>query len=116
MKKNPYILSVIFLVLFSCTEKIDIDLDDNFDRLVVEGYISNDTSEVFQYNYVKLTRTTNYYYNQAAPIVTNASVIISDNDYQYTFLKMNPGYIKQGLILLLLPDRLIPWKLSWRAK
>jgi hypothetical protein len=75
MKKLVYIIPVVFLVINACTERIDIPLDSSFTRLVVDGMITTDTTT----HYVRLTKTTNYYYNEAPPPVTGATVEISDD-------------------------------------
>ena len=67
---------VIVIIMPACTEKIDIELDDNYTRLVVEGDITNDTMK----HVFSLSKTTSYYYNQAPPKVTDALVSITDNN------------------------------------
>ena len=74
MKKLLYITGIL-TALWSCTERVDIDLDSTWQRLVVDGYITTDTTSHF----IKLSKTTDYYYNQEPPAVTGAIVEISDN-------------------------------------
>jgi hypothetical protein len=74
MKKLFYIVTVI-LIVTSCTEKIDIDLDETYTRLVVYSAVTTDTTRHF----VELSTTTDYYYNEAPPAVTGAFVKISDD-------------------------------------
>lgn len=57
----------------SCTEKIDIDLEETYTRLVVDGQITTDTTSHF----VKLTKTADYFSNKPAEPVTGASVSIN---------------------------------------
>ena len=75
MKKSNYILLSMIIFLASCTEKIDIELDESYTRLVVYGNITTDTT----IHYVELTTTTSYYYNQPPPPVSSAIVEIDDN-------------------------------------
>ena len=77
MKKNLQILLTLLITLtvFSCTEKIEIELDDNYTRLVVEGNITTDTMK----HVFLLSKTTSYYYNQLPPKVTNAKITLNDN-------------------------------------
>jgi len=75
MKKIFYIIPAVLIFLTSCTERIDIELDDSFTRLVVYGAITTDTTR----HYVELSTTSSYYYNEAAPPVTGASLEISDD-------------------------------------
>ena len=65
----------MIIITPGCTEKIEIELDDNYIRLVVEGNITNDTMK----HVFSLSKTTSYYYNQAPPTVTAAIVTITDN-------------------------------------
>lgn len=75
MKKILYIIPAVLIFLHSCTERIDIELDDSFTRLVVYGAITTDTTT----HYVELSTTSSYFYNEAPPPVTGASVEISDD-------------------------------------
>jgi hypothetical protein len=76
MKKLLLIIPVILIVISSCTERIDVELDDTYTRLVVYGNITTDTTT----HYVELSKTTSYYYNEAPPPVTGASVEITDDE------------------------------------
>ncbi|MBK7030017.1 MAG: DUF4249 family protein [Bacteroidales bacterium] len=69
-----YVLVTGLILLSSCTERIEIELEDDFARLVVEGAITTDTMP----HTIKLTTTSSYYYNQPAPVVQHAIVSISD--------------------------------------
>jgi len=74
--KNQFKILIILLLsvrLISCTERIDIELDDGSVRLVVEGSVTTDTMS----HKIILSKTTSYYYNQKAPSVTGAMVSIS---------------------------------------
>ncbi len=91
------IISIILLVTitFSCTERIDINLDEQkYARLVVEGEFSSDT----MVHKVKLTQTEDYFSDIAPSVVSNAEVIIynSDEEYQLTEIPANSGiYLTQ---------------------
>ena len=81
---------IIIAVLFSsCTEKIDLKLGSTYVRLSVDGAISTDTA----IQVVKLTKSTDYYYDQPAPVVSGATVTISDgtNVYQLKENQMQKG-------------------------
>jgi len=77
MKNYPQILLMILITLtvMSCTEKIEIELDDDYTRLVVEGNITTDTMKHSFY----LSKTTSYYYNQLPPKVSHAQIALTDN-------------------------------------
>ena len=59
-----------------CTERIEIELDETYTRLVVYASLTTDTTS----HLVELTTTTSYYFNESAPRVIGASVEISDDE------------------------------------
>jgi hypothetical protein len=65
----------LWVLLFhsACTERIDIELDSTYTRLVVYGEITSDTAV----HTVKLSKSGDYYSSAQLP-VSNASVSISD--------------------------------------
>lgn len=81
------VLAVLLVpVMFSCTERIDIDLKENFRRIVVDGGVSTDTTA----HVVKLTTTTNYFYNEEPPVVSEAIVYL-DNGTEKVLLEESPA-------------------------
>jgi Domain of unknown function (DUF4249) len=77
LKIKDKIKLLLMLVLLShCTERIDVEVKSSYTRLVVEGYISTDTTR----HLVKLTRSGDYFYNKPAQPVTGATVSISDGE------------------------------------
>jgi hypothetical protein len=62
--------------LWNCTERIDIKVDSSHTRLVVEGYVTTDTAV----HWVRLSTTSDYFYNQPAPSVSGAIVRIDDGE------------------------------------
>jgi hypothetical protein len=86
IKRLIYIFSLA-LFLVSCTEKIDIQLDDSYTRLVVEGNITNETSE----QSIRLTSSAPYFSNQPAPPVTGATVSINDGTNTFILNEKEPG-------------------------
>ena len=75
MRINIYILLIVILAISSCKETIEMNLnDENNNRLVVEGSISTEEKS----HIVKLRRTSNYFYNQAAKKELGAIVSITD--------------------------------------
>ena len=82
------IYGLVSAILFSsCTEKIDIPLQDSFVRLVVDGAITTDTLP----HTIKLPTTTSYYLNQPATAVSGAEVSISDGTVTYPLAEKAPG-------------------------
>lgn len=75
-------------MLYSCTERIDIELDETYTRLVVYGFITTDTTT----HYIDLSLSSSYYYNEAPPPVTGATLEITDNTGNtVTLTEVRPG-------------------------
>ncbi|MEX2590977.1 MAG: DUF4249 domain-containing protein [Chitinophagales bacterium] len=86
------ILFLVFSTLFfqSCEEEVDIDLDNIDPVLVVEALISNAPDKT---PYVKLNMSGDYFDNKAPETVSNALVIITeDNLLSDTLMETKPGY------------------------
>ena len=76
LTKMKYLYSLVVLVILSsCTEKIDLDLnkDDNI-KLVVEGSLTTESKE----HMVRLTTSTNYFDDVLPPPATGATVNLND--------------------------------------
>ena len=86
-KISIFILFLVTLTIASCTEKIDIKLDESYARLVVDGSITTDTMA----HAVVLSSTSSYYYNQPAPPVTGALVSITDGTLTFDLLEDQAG-------------------------
>lgn len=84
----PTIAVAIAVIIFSCTEKIDIKLDESYTRLVVEGYITADSTPDF----VKLTTTSSYFANQPPNAVSDAEVKVISGEDTIQFFETDPGY------------------------
>ncbi len=84
MKRITYkiliIISPIMIALSSCTERINIDLGTTYTRFVVEGKITTDTVRQF----VKLSKSTDYYYSTPPPAVSHALVTVDDGTEKIT--------------------------------
>ena len=89
MKNLARFLVTVLLcnLIISCTERIDIELDESSVRLVVEGAITTDTMA----HKVVLTKTTSYYYDQESPPVTGASVSITAGEHNIQLYEKKPG-------------------------
>jgi hypothetical protein len=93
MKNIPVIIILLMVIFTSCTERVDIDLEDTFTRLVVEGNLTTDTAVHF----VKLSTTSSYYDNQEPPPVENAVVTITDDEGEFIQLvEVAPGVYSTG--------------------
>ena len=82
--KNWPKISFLFMILslssWSCTEKINIELDNTYTRLVVWGELTTDTTV----HTVRLTRTADYFFNQPTLGVSDAQVTINDGENTIT--------------------------------
>lgn len=79
--------ALIFAAATSCTEKIDLELDESYSRLVVDGHVGSDTTAYA----IHLTSTTGYFYNGPAPRVVNAAVSLTDGTDTYPLHESEPG-------------------------
>jgi hypothetical protein len=75
------------ILIVSCTERIDIKLDESYVRLVVDGAITTDTMA----HTILLSKSTSYFYNQPAPLVTGAQVKITNGKFTYDLNEEMPG-------------------------
>lgn len=74
------IFNIILIILSSCEDKIDVDLDTAQPRLVVEASINwYKNIDDGSYQTIKLSKTTSYF-NNVIPPVSGAQVSISDED------------------------------------
>ena len=69
-------LIVALLSFSACTERIDIELDSTFRRLVVDGAVTTDSLR----HHVDLSITSDYFSNEPAPAVREAYVELSFGD------------------------------------
>ena len=84
------IMFTTIILLGSCTEKIDIDVGTTYTRLAVDGKITPQIGE----QYIRLTKTADYFSNQPPPEVTGATVVVDNGNFtvQFTEDSNNPGY------------------------
>lgn len=80
------VLLALSLLSPACTERIDIELDSTYARLVVDAKISSDSIK----HHVILSVSSDYFSNQAAQRVRNALVELSFDDVRLQ-LTENPG-------------------------
>ena len=78
-----YIIIIALAVvvgLQSCSERIDIELEEGYVKLAVEGYLAPNDGK----NYISLTESSGYFSNMPAPTVSNAVVEVKDGADTYT--------------------------------
>ncbi len=103
MKYFAHIFIILFisLAVFSCTEKIDIKLDESYARLVVDGSITSDTMA----QTIRLSSTSSYYYNQPAPMVSGAKVTITDGTQTFPLSEKTPGIYQTASSVFGIPGK-----------
>jgi len=76
----------ILVILSACTEKINLNLDNSYTRLVVDGSFSTDTA----IQVVKLTKSSDFFNSGDAAAVSGAVMTISDGSNIFQ-LNENPS-------------------------
>lgn len=72
--KNTIIAILSISMLYSCTEDIDMEFDTTYNRLVVEGYITNERKA----HEVRLSRSNDALNKKEIVMISGADVIITD--------------------------------------
>ncbi|WP_104381092.1 DUF4249 domain-containing protein [Sphingobacterium sp. HMA12] len=93
MKHTIVIVSIFFLtfLISSCEKVIDIHVNDEVGRLVIEGAINNTASQ----QEIKLSRNAAFSGGNNYPAVTGATVIVRNQKQQeYTFVETESGTYK----------------------
>lgn len=87
MKNNLIIFFLASVVLTACEKTVLIDVTQNQPRVIIEGQVTNQPG----YQYVKVTRSSNFYSTGQSPRIENASITVSDDaGNEYLFVH-NPG-------------------------
>lgn len=81
------LLAMVSLLASSCTERIDIELDDTYTRLVVEGGITDEPGP----HVISLSLSGSYYENAEPRMVEGATVTISDGENIFFLSEQEPG-------------------------
>lgn len=90
LKSIVFVLFLLAVISSSCTERIDIELDNSTIKLVVEGSITTERKS----HKVVLSTTSGYFYNQQPESVPGAIVTISDGVNTYNLTEATPGVYK----------------------
>lgn len=85
--ENIISLLIFTLLLSGCTERIEIDLDESYSRLVVDGAVTTDTTS----HKVFLTKTTSYFYNSPPPRISGAAVTLTFGNRTVVLSETEPG-------------------------
>lgn len=89
MKKIILISVLLLFALIACEDVIDLDLDEEEGKLVIEGKIYSDNRPI----YVKLSQSTNIYDPQPFPAIEDAQLLLETSDGQSTNLE----YLQDGI-------------------
>ncbi len=84
-----YLISfaLILLTIISCEEVVDLEIDSDETRLIVEGRITNE----LKVHQIKLTETSDFF-NPAEPVsVVGATVTVTDGSNEIQFVESSPG-------------------------
>src|SRR5690606_15573465 len=98
MKILKIIFPILAILLTSCEEVIDLDLNETEPKLVIEATINQFPGEtVINQARVRLT-TTAPYFGTEIPIVVDATIIITDeNGTVFPFIYEENGYYSTDL-------------------
>lgn len=79
--------TLVALSVMACEKTVILDLDNVEDKIVIEGQVADRPG----YQYVKVTRTSNFYSTGATPRVTDAIVTVKDDLGNIHTYSHNPG-------------------------
>jgi hypothetical protein len=85
MKLIPFFLASLWML--ACTERIDIELDTTYTRLVVDGFINNQPGP----HIIRLSYSGDYFQNAPPVMVEGASVMLSDGTSMVAMDEISPG-------------------------
>ena len=87
LKSQILLITCVLTGIISCTERIDLELDKTFTRLVVYGEVTTDTT----IHRVRLTKTSDYFSNSPPLAVSGAEVSISSGQEVFILFE-NPDH------------------------
>ncbi|MCK4344317.1 MAG: DUF4249 domain-containing protein [Bacteroidales bacterium] len=82
-----FTLGLTLILVWGCTEKINIELIEADRKLVIEGTITNEIKA----HEVRLTKSSGYYDNERPEPVQGAKVTIQDFNNMYELVEVLPG-------------------------
>lgn len=71
---------------------MNVELDSTYTRLSVEAKVTND----FKKHFVKLSESSDVFYNQKAIPVTNATIKVSDGTSDFMYEETSPGFYESS--------------------
>lgn len=87
---------LLFLITFSCTDIIDVDVPTETTRLVIEASLDWEKGTIGNDQQIKLSLSAPYFSSQNSSAVTNATVsVVKNNDYtNFNFIHQANGIYK----------------------
>jgi len=85
--KNIFIVLLFAIVFVSCDKPIHLNLNESQSHVIIEGQVTNHAG----YQYVKLSRSVDFYQSGALPKITNATVSVKDSDGNEIVFIHNPN-------------------------
>ncbi|MBL0744818.1 DUF4249 domain-containing protein [Chryseolinea lacunae] len=84
--KNILIVALFALALAACDKPIRLDLGQSTPRVIIEGQVTNRLGS----QYVKVSRSSDFYQTGPSPRITNAIVTVKDSDGNEIMFEHNP--------------------------
>src|SRR5687768_9301109 len=88
-----YLIFFITICLISCDKPIDLDLNQTPTKVVIEAQVTDNPG----YQFVKLTRSADFYGSGKTPRITNATVTVSDDLGKVVIFVHNPNSDKDSM-------------------
>ena len=106
--RNLILIFLSMIILSACTERIEIELDETYSRLVVEGEFTDEANN----HRVVLSKTSDYFANEPAPIVSGAIVSITDGNNTFPLTETAPGIYETAANVKGVPENVYTLNIS----
>ncbi len=87
MRNKIFFLFFFQLIFWGCSERMDLELNDSYARLVVEATLTDQANQ----QVVRLTKTAPYFTEQPSSGVENALVTLRDEENAWLLEQLGPG-------------------------
>ncbi len=87
MNRKYIIILILAAITSSCVEDFDVDLNSTYERIIIQGSISNERKA----HKIILSKSADYFSNQQTPRISGATVTISDGTDIFTLAEVSPG-------------------------
>ncbi len=87
-------IAIASLLLAACTEEIEIELDSTYDRIVIDGAISNELKR----HTISVKKSAGYFSNAPAEPIVDALVLLEDGENSFLLTEEEPGIYKTDSI------------------